>query len=229
MRTGALLFDLDGTLTDNFEGIANCLRYALARLDAPAPDAATLRTCVGPPLRETLPRLLGCHDAAMTARALALYRERFADVGWRENAVYPGIVSALAALAREDRPMLVCTAKPQRYAERIVAHFGLGDFFAGVYGPALDGTLDDKSELLAHLLAREDLAAATCRMIGDRHHDVRAAHHNGVGAIGVLWGYGTRTELEEAGADVIAEAPGDLAAALATIQPARVLSQMFRR
>jgi len=220
MRTGALLFDLDGTLTDNFEGIANCLRYALLRLDAPEPDAKTLRTCVGPPLRETLPRLLGCDDAALTARALALYRERFADVGWRENAVYPGIVSALAAVARADRPMLVCTSKPQLYAQRIVAHFGLGDFFAGIYGPGLDGTLDDKSELLAHLLAREGLAGAECRMVGDRHHDVRAAGRNGVGSIGVLWGYGTRAELEGAGADIIVEAPGDLAAALAFVQPA---------
>ena len=220
MRTGPLLFDLDGTLTDNFEGIANCLKYALARLDAPDPDATTLRTCVGPPLRETLPRLLGCHDAALTARALDLYRERFADIGWRENAVYPGIVSALATLARVARPMLVCTSKPQRYAERIVVHFGLADFFAGVYGPALDGALDDKSELLAHLLAREGLDGAHCRMIGDRHHDVRAARRNGVGSIGVLWGCGTRAELEEAGADAIAETPGELTATVALLQPA---------
>ena len=220
MRTAALLFDLDGTLTDNFEGIANCLRYALARLDAPEPDANTLRTCVGPPLRETLPRLLGSHDAALVARALALYRERFADIGWRENAVYPGIVDVLAAAVRDDRPMLVCTSKPQHYAERIVAYFGLGDFFAGVYGPALDGALDDKSELLAHLLARERLADAQCRMIGDRRHDVRAARRNCVASIGVLWGYGTRAELEDAGADVIADTPADLSAALASLQPA---------
>ena len=116
--------------------------------------------------------------------------------------------------------MLVCTSKPQRYAERIVAHFGLGDYFAGVYGPALDGTLDDKSELLAHLLAHEGLDGTNCRMIGDRHHDVRAARRNGVGSIGVLWGYGTRAELEEAGADAIAETPGDLTATIALLQPA---------
>jgi phosphoglycolate phosphatase len=219
-RAHALLFDLDGTLTDNFEGIANCLRYALARLDAPEPDARALRACVGPPLRETLPRLLGSDDAALTARALALYRERFADVGWRENAVYAGIAGALAAAARDDRPMLVCTSKPQHYAEMIVAHFGLADFFAGVYGPTLDGALDDKADLLAHLLAREGLAGAQCRMIGDRRHDVRAARRNGARSIGVLWGYGTRAELEEAGADSIVAAPNELAATLAVVQPA---------
>lgn len=216
----ALLFDLDGTLTDNFEGIANCLRYALERMDAPMPEGTALRACVGPPLRETLRRLLGRDDAAPTARALAFYRERFADVGWRENAVYPGIADMLRAAARDDRPMIVCTSKPQHFARRIVTHFGLAEYFTGVYGPALDGALDDKADLLAHLLERESLAGAQCRMIGDRRHDVRAARRNGAGAIGVLWGYGTRAELEEAGADSIVTLPNDLSATLGVDQPA---------
>jgi phosphoglycolate phosphatase len=124
----ALLFDLDGTLTDNFEGIANCIRYALTHLGLPHPEPDALRACVGPPLRETLPRLLGSDDAAITERAIALYRERFSELGWRENAVYAGVPDMLAAAALVSPRVYLCTTKPQVYAERIVAHFGLAGF-----------------------------------------------------------------------------------------------------
>ena len=216
----ALLFDLDGTLTDNFEGIANCIRYALTQLDVPHPDAEALRACVGPPLRETLPRLLGRNDAATTERAIAFYRERFSEVGWRENAVYEGVPDMLAAAAVASPRVYLCTSKPQVYAERIVAHFGLSGFLGGVYGSSLDGRLDDKADLLADLLGRESLEGRHCLMIGDRKHDMRAAQRNGAGTMGVLWGYGSRAELTEAGADMLLAAPADFSRALAELQAA---------
>jgi len=218
--TRTLLFDLDGTLTDNFEGIANCIRYALTRMDVPHPDLAVLRACVGPPLRETLPRLIGSTDTATTERAIALYRERFSELGWRENAVYAGVPDMLAAATQAGPRAFLCTSKPQRYAEKIVAHFGLSQFLAGVYGTTLDGTLDDKADLLTHLLAREDLDAARCLMVGDRKHDISAARRNGARSIGVLWGYGSRAELAEAGADVLIDAPADFPLGLAQLQAA---------
>lgn len=216
----ALLFDLDGTLTDNFEGIANCIRYALTHLGVPHPEPDALRACVGPPLRETLPRLLGTNDAATTERAIALYRERFSELGWRENAVYAGVGDMLAAAALVSQRMYLCTTKPQVYAERIVAHFGLAGFLDGVYGTSLDGRLDDKADLMAHLLARENLEGAHCLMIGDRRHDMRAAQRNGARTMGVLWGYGSREELTEAGAEVLLAAPADFSRSLAELQAA---------
>jgi phosphoglycolate phosphatase len=216
----ALLFDLDGTLTDNFEGIANCIRYALTHLGVPHPEPDALRACVGPPLRETLPRLLGTNDAATTERAIALYRERFSELGWRENAVYAGVGDMLAAAALVSQRMYLCTTKPQVYAERIVAHFGLAGFLDGVYGTSLDGRLDDKADLMAHLLARESLEGAHCLMIGDRRHDMRAAQRNGARTMGVLWGYGSREELTEAGAEVLLAAPADFSRSLAELQAA---------
>jgi phosphoglycolate phosphatase len=216
----ALLFDLDGTLTDNFEGIANCIRYALTHLGVPHPDPEDLRACVGPPLRETLPRLLGRNDAAITERAIALYRERFSELGWRENAVYEGVPDMLAAAALVCPRVYLCTTKPQIYAERIVAHFGLAGYLAGVYGTSLDGRLDDKADLMAHLLARENLEGRQCLMIGDRRHDMRAAQRNGARTMGVLWGYGSRAELTEAGAETLLDAPDDFSRALAELQAA---------
>ena len=150
-----LLFDLDGTLTDNYAGIAASIRHALARLAAPAPDDAELRQYVGPPLRATFATLLATDEREVVERAIAHYRERFADVGWRENTAYPGIDEALTRLRAAGARLFVCTAKPQVYAERIVAHFGFDAHFAAVYGADLAGRYDDKAELLAHLLARE--------------------------------------------------------------------------
>lgn len=211
----ALLFDLDGTLTDNYLGIARSIAYALQRLDTPIPDDATLRRCVGPPLRESFRWLLGTDDATLVEQAIALYRERFAEVGWRENVVYDGIPEAFATLAGGAARIFVCTSKPEIYARRIVTLFGFSEHLAGVYGVDLAGSLDDKVKLLAHLVAAEKLDAAHVIMIGDRAHDIRAARMNGTRSAGVLWGYGSRDELE--GADAFVAVPAELPYVLAAM------------
>ena len=208
IRAQTLLFDLDGTLTDNYAGIAASIRHALDRLGAPPPPDAALRTCVGPPLRESFARLLGTGDTPTIERAVAHYRERFADVGWKENVVYAGVADALVALAARGARMYVCTAKPATFARRIVEHFDLARHFRAVYGADFDGRFDDKSALMAHVIATEILEAPAAAMIGDRGHDIRAAHANGVRAVGVLWGYGSRAELD--GADALVAEPFEL-------------------
>lgn len=211
-RRSALLVDLDGTLTDNFVGIARSIRHALLALGAPAPADTALQSCVGPPLRATFAQLLATDEPAMIERAIALYRERYADLGWQENVVYDGVAAAVARLAGRGETLYLCTSKPAPYAEKIVAHFGLRPFLDGVYGADLAGALDDKAMLVAHIVAREGLDPGSCTMIGDRVHDVRAAHANGVRAIGVLWGYGSRGEL--AAADALVSSPAAIAPAL---------------
>jgi phosphoglycolate phosphatase len=199
----ALLFDLDGTLTDNYRGIAASIRYALARLGEPVPDDAALRLCVGPPLRETFARFLGTNDEDGIERAIRYYRERFADIGWQENVVYDGIVDLLAVLVSQRQRLFLCTAKPEIFARRIVEHFGFASHFLGIYGADLAGDFDDKAKLLRRLLRAERLDPNETVMIGDRGNDVRAAHANDVCAIGVLWGYGSRKELADAEALVV--------------------------
>jgi phosphoglycolate phosphatase len=211
-----LLVDLDGTLTDNYAGISRSVMHALERLGRAPPTADELRRCVGPPLRQSFARLLGTQDATAIERAIALYRERYADVGWRENVVYDGIADALPRLARLAARMFVCTSKPHAFAQRIVDSFGLAPHFAGVYGAELGSALDDKSLLVAHLAQSEGVDLAAAIMIGDREHDMRAARVNGARAIGVLWGYGTREEL--AGADAFAAAPAELVAAVSGLR-----------
>jgi phosphoglycolate phosphatase len=206
----AILFDLDGTLTDPREGITKCIAHALERLGREPPPLDDLTFAIGPPLRASLAKLLGTESGAEVERALALYRERFADVGMYENAPYEGIAQALAALRAEGLPLYVATSKPRVYAERIVRHFTLDAHFEAVHGCELDGTREDKRELLAHLFPSHGLVPERTVMIGDRGVDMVAARHHGARALGVTWGYGAREELREAGAHAFCETPWEL-------------------
>ena len=200
-----LCFDLDGTLTNPRNGIVGCLRHALTAVDADIPSDAELEACIGPPLQQSLRRLLGDPDESVLAEALTRYRERFSAVGMYENEVYSGIPELLRALGGAGRILRVVTSKPSVFAERILAHFDLSQHFAGVHGSELSGVRSDKVELLAHVLETQRIAAKDAVMIGDRSHDVVGARANGVRAVGVLWGYGTRAELTVAGADELYE------------------------
>jgi phosphoglycolate phosphatase len=205
-----ILLDLDGTLTDPREGITRCIQYALARLDRPVPEQDALLGCIGPPLHESFVDLLD-GDRVLADRAVALYRERFGEVGLFENALYPGILDALDTLAEQGRRLFVATSKPTVYARRIVAHFGLDRRLDDVFGSELDGRRTDKSELLAHVLESTGSAPRRTMMVGDRRHDVAGALANGLYPVGVLWGYGSRRELQGAGAADLLRSPGELA------------------
>ena len=200
-----LFFDLDGTLTDPAPGICACLSHAVCALGRPAPPSAELRRFIGPPLHDAFAELLCSSERALLDEAVRLYRERFSTVGLYENAIYPGIPSVLAALRAEGFSLRVLTSKPHVFADRIVDHFGLREFFPRVYGSELTGERSSKAELLAHALASEDAHPHRACMIGDRRHDVEGARAHGVSAIGVTWGYGSREELELAGADRIVD------------------------
>ena len=210
----AYLFDLDGTLTDPREGITRSIAYALERMGIAPPPLVELEFAIGPPLRASLARLLGTDSRERVEQALAHYRERFADVGLFENAPYDGIDDALRALAASGATLVVATSKPVVYARRIVEHFALGVHFAEVHGCELDGTHEDKRDLIAHILPHHQLDAARAVMIGDRGVDMRAARHHGLAAVGATWGFGSREELTEAGAQKLCASPRQLPAVL---------------
>jgi phosphoglycolate phosphatase len=201
-----IYFDLDGTLTDPYEGITGCILYALDALGFPHPDDDYLYSCIGPPLYDTFPQMVG---DALTLRAIDLYRERFAEIGWRENVPYDGINAALATIAAAGHTLFVATSKPHIHANKIVDHFGMGEHITKVYGCELDGTRANKVELL-HYARAENPAAAQRVMIGDRKHDLVGATANDMHPIGVSYGYGSVDELSDAGAVAIAGSPAEL-------------------
>ena len=202
----AIYFDLDGTLTDPKPGITRCIQYALQRLDHPTiPTEDELTWCIGPPLRSSFVKLLGDHSAD---RAVTLYRERFSDIGLYENGVYDGIDEVLTALRASGHRLFVATSKAHVFAERIIDHFGLRKHFERVFGAELDGTRADKSHLLEYALKEVAVDPSKTLMIGDRSHDMVGAKNNGMKGIGVLYGYGSRAELIEAGAHHVCATPG---------------------
>jgi phosphoglycolate phosphatase len=207
---GAILFDLDGTLTDPREGITRSIAHALERMGRQPPPLDELTFAIGPPLRHSLATLLGSDEPAAVERALAHYRERFADVGLFENTPYESIAHVLQALAARGHRLFVATSKPQVYAERIVRHFAFHGQFDAIHGCELDGTREDKRDLLEHLLATHGLRGGDCVMVGDRGVDMRAARHHGARGFGALWGYGSRSELESHGAHLCCDGPMDL-------------------
>ncbi len=212
MPVSNVLFDLDGTLTDPAEGITRCYAYALERLGRTPPARSELLRFIGPPMRENFAATLGSEDRELIERAVVLYRERFASVGLYENELYPGVREMLASLRAAGLRLFVATSKVTEYAARILEHFRIAEFFAAVHGTTPEGGLDDKAELVARLLRVEEIDAAESFMVGDREHDVRAARLNGVRSVGVTYGYGSRAELEAAGADFICDTPKEVAA-----------------
>lgn len=207
MPVTTLFFDLDGTVSNNFDGIARCLNYALERMDYPLLSDAEVLPFVGPPFRDSLPAAFPGIDVE---HALRLYRERYEHTGWQENALYHGVQDAIHALHLQGFTIALCTSKPRIFAERIIDHFELGRYFDGVHGPEIDGRFDRKTDLLEHLMGHYAVAPHNAVMIGDRDKDVEAALHVGAHSLGVLWGFGSHDELHGAGAKRIITTPAEL-------------------
>jgi phosphoglycolate phosphatase len=210
MHFTTLLFDLDGTLTDPKVGITESIRYALAKMERPYPPDASLDWCIGPPLQESFAKLLQSDDPQLGQEALRLFRERFGTVGLFENTPYSSIPEVLSTLQAAGLRLFIATSKPAVYAQQIVQHFDLERFFLVVYGSELDGRLTHKSDLIRHVLQQENLDPSRTLMIGDREHDMLGAKANGVAGAGATWGYGSPTELTNAGAITLLHQPDDI-------------------
>lgn len=205
-----LLFDLDGTLTDPAEGITRSVQYALRRFGIEVDDLHSLTPFIGPPLAESFREFYGFDDERIP-EAIRVMREYFGSRGWRENRLYKGMPQLLGRLRAAGYTLAVATSKPVVFARRILDHFDLAQHFAFTGGAELDGRRQAKAEVIAHVLREMHVAdAASCLMIGDRRHDIAGAVAVGMDSCGVLWGYGSREELAEAGATRIAADLGEL-------------------
>ncbi|MEX2628064.1 MAG: HAD hydrolase-like protein [Ilumatobacteraceae bacterium] len=212
-RTHVLL-DLDGTLSDSEPGILRSLQWACEREGFPIPTEAEVRSVIGPPFELGLPSI-GIPDDALE-RVIDRYRERYEDIGLFENTLYDGVIDMLDAMAAAGLSLSIATAKPERTALRIVEHFGLTDRFEVIVGASLTPERRAKAQVITHALSRLGIPAGIPEladvviMVGDRDHDVLGAMHNGLGCIGVAWGYGSPEELLTSGAVALAETPADV-------------------
>ena len=208
-----LFFDLDGTLTESGPGIINCVKYALEKFGIDETDMAKLRKFIGPPLVDSFMALYGFSEKD-AREAMRLYRERFGTIGIFENSAYAGITEELQKLKSAGKKLYVATGKPEIYVPRILEKYGLAKFFEFAGGSDIEETRSQKWQIIDFVIREchleREAAEGKVVMIGDRKHDIDGAKKTGILSLGVLWGYGSRSELEEHGADHIIEKVPDL-------------------
>ena len=205
----SVLLDLDGTLVDSKAGIVASCSAALRVLGhdpGKAPDIA-----IGPPLEDILRTLLQAYGDDRIDEAVVAYRRHYGKSGLLGSETYPGIGDALEKMRRAGLRIYLATSKREVFARRILENQDLAIHFDGIHGSVPGGKLDHKAELLAHILSEHGIAASHSLMVGDRSHDIVGARAVGMRGLGVVWGYGSRDELEAAGADQLVEQPADLA------------------
>jgi phosphoglycolate phosphatase len=205
MAYQTILFDLDGTLTDPLLGFARSINYALEAHGLETQTQQHLAQYVGPPLEGTLSALTGHDDQMHIAALVAKYRERYLDIGYAENTVYPSVRETLQSLQSAGQRMAVCTSKPERTARMVLELFELDGFFEFVSG----GDVGVAKWMQIEKLKADDNICDRTVMIGDRAIDLSAGHRNDVFAGGVLWGYGARLELAAESPAHLFEQPSD--------------------
>ncbi len=218
--TTHVLLDLDGTISDSAPGIGRSLVHAFTECGYEPPDQATIRSMIGPPFEISFPKH-GIHVDEIE-KVIAVYRERYEDIGLFENELYDGVVTMIEALLADGHTLSVATAKPEGTAVRIIDHFGLDDCFARVVGAAqyVGEGRRTKGEVITHALGllgvspHDRIALDHVIMVGDRDHDVEGAHLNAIDCIGVSWGFGSTEELASAGALTIVDHPARVAGAV---------------
>lgn len=193
-----LLWDLDGTLTDPADGIVHSVQYALRHYGLWA-EREELLSFIGPPLADSFSEKFGFSEEK-SREAVEIYREYFRKDGWLENAPYPGIHSLLSRLQVAGFQHYLASSKPEPLCRQILAHFELDRYFEEIAGSDFEGTRARKEQVLAWLLEQCQISSEQALMIGDRKFDVQGAAQFAIPCIGVLWGYGSREELETAGA-----------------------------
>lgn len=212
MKYKAILFDLDGTLTESGIGITKSVQQALERMGKPEPDLEKLRVFVGPPLKDQFMAYAGFTEEE-AEQAIKLYRERYTTVGLFENAVYDGVEDMLKALKEAGYLLAVASSKPEVFVKQILEYFHLNHYFTEMVGSELNGGRSRKSEVVEEALLRLGLKEERDHvlMVGDKEHDVFGAREAGMECVAVAWGYGTEEELKAAHPMLTISHPKELA------------------
>ena len=201
----AILFDLDGTLIDSSEGITRSAQYALAHFGIEEPDLEKLYFFIGPPLVDTFMEHYG-FSKEKAVEAVAVYRERYQDIGIFECSLYPGVRECIEELRRRGYMIGMASSKPEVSCKRILEHFGILGMFDDVVGATFDGRIDSKEEVLNEVMRRwSDIPRDEMCLIGDTMFDIEGANKAGVPSIAVSFGFGDVDEMVKAGAKTVVD------------------------
>ena len=206
MKYTTVLFDLDGTLTKSEEGITRSALYAAEKMGFTGFTKEQFMAFIGPPLYASFQKVCGM-TPEQAEEAILIYRSRFSTIGWAENEVYPGIAQLMRSLKKNGAKIAIATAKPQEFAEKIAKKFGFAPYLDAIVGPAFGNKHESKAAIVKKAM---DLLGGTSVMVGDRCFDIDGGKVNGIDTIGVVYGYGTREELETAGATYVVDTVAQL-------------------
>ncbi|MFV0465357.1 MAG: HAD hydrolase-like protein [Lachnospiraceae bacterium] len=209
-------FDLDGTIINSEEGITNCVRYVLEYFDMEQPRQEELLCFIGPPLRQQFMKIYG-FDAQKAEKGVIKFRERFDKIGLYECQLYPGIRELILSLHQKGARIALASSKHEDACIRILEHFDLLKYFEVVAGATRDGKINTKAQVLHALSERMQVSPREITLIGDTAFDVMGAIEAGVHCAAVTYGFGSRDELEKAGAEVICDSVGEVGQYLETI------------
>jgi len=205
-----ILFDLDGTLINSEAGVLRCIKLALKEINQEDAPYSTLRKMIGPPFRQSMKEFFGVEGQEIE-NLIKKYRTQYDIDGWCDCKVYDGVMDMLKKLKESGKTIALATSKPERFTQKIMDHFGFLPYFDFIGASLGDGTRDRKSKVISHVflsLGIKDIDKAV--MVGDTKYDIYGAKEAGIKSVGILWGFGDRAELEEAGADYIANNPLDV-------------------
>ncbi len=205
-----IFFDLDGTLVDTKLGVFRSYEYACEKLGLVYPGDDTMLQFLGPPLRYAFSIILKANDNSVIENAVAIYRERYTTTGIYECAPYPGILELLAELYEHNLRLFVVTTKAKPYADTVAQYLGFNKWLTDVYGPGMNGDMDDKAVMIRHILSTQNLIARETVMIGDRERDIHAGKANGTRTMGITYGYGSTQEISAAVPDFICQSPAEI-------------------
>ena len=220
----SVLLDLDGTLIDSDPGISASCLAALRALGHEPDENIDIKRFIGPPLEDVMQILLRSYGDDRVGEAVTAYRQHYGESGYLGSQPYPGIGQSLEEMKQTGLRLYLATSKRALFASRILDHLKFATYFDGIYGSVPGGELDHKPELLAHILSEHRLSPSHSLMVGDRRHDIFGAHAVGMRGLGVLWGFGTRDELETAGADQLVDSPAHLPRAVLTMVKGKQVS-----
>lgn len=206
MKYTTVLFDLDGTLTKSEEGITRSALYAAEQMGFTGFTKEQFMAFIGPPLYASFQKICGM-TPEQAEEAITIYRSRFSTIGWAENEVYPGIAQLMRSLKKNGVKIAIATAKPQAFAEKIAKKFGFAPYLEAIVGPGFGNKHESKAAIVKKAM---DLLGGVPVMVGDRCFDVDGGKANGIDTIGVCYGYGTREELESAGATYVLDTVEEL-------------------
>jgi phosphoglycolate phosphatase len=206
LRWDVVLFDLDGTIIDPFDGIADGIRKAFAEVGECAPADERIRGWIGPPIGETLETELGHLGNDAVAAALAAFRESYDNGGAQRATLHSGMRDLIIELHESGTYVAVVTMKPRHVTDQVLEQHDLRRALDGVFAPLADQRTPRKAELVGDSLGEASQTRGSLLngvVIGDRAEDITAAHEHMLQGIGVLWGYGSEDELAAAGANHI--------------------------